>query len=154
MSDETRLTIVGRLAADPELRYTPSGAAVVSFRIISTARRQDKESGRWVDGASVSYQCDAWRQLAENIAESLAKGSLVIATGRLEERSYEARDGATRYVIELKVEHIGPSLQWDKVKILKAERTSASGGRPADDDPWATGQAAARAPRDRDEPDF
>ena len=150
MSDETRLTIVGRLAADPELRYTPSGAGVANFRVISTARKLDKGTNKWVDGASVSFTVSAWRQLGENVAESLSKGSLVIVVGRLEERSYEARDGATRYVIELQAEHIGASLQWDKVKILKAERSSAS-GRPADDDPWGS---APPPRRDRDEPDF
>lgn len=143
--EETRLTLVGRLADDPQLRYTPTGQAVANFRVISTARKLDKNTGKWVDGASVSYRVDCWRKLAENCAETLNKGSLVIVYGVLAERQFES-NGQNRYVTELHADHVGPSLLWDPAKIQRAERTSAAG--PPDDDPWGS------APPVDQEPDF
>jgi single-strand DNA-binding protein len=168
MSNETTITIVGNLTADPELRFTPSGAPVASFTIASTPRFFDKEANQWRDGDALFLRCSIWRGYAENVAESLLKGMQVMATGRLKQRSYEDRDGVKRTVVELDVDDIGPTLRFATAKVTRATRTgqpqgNANGGvqrsgGPGSDDPWAT--AGAGKPADgwgagySDEPPF
>ncbi|MDO5684858.1 MAG: single-stranded DNA-binding protein [Bifidobacterium sp.] len=123
---ETTITVVGNLVADPELRYTPSGAAVANFRVASTPRRFDSQTNQWVDGEPMFLSCNIWRQAAENVAESLKKGARVIVTGRLRQRSYETRDGERRSVFEVEVDEIGPSLRYAKAQV---ERTGGQGGQ-------------------------
>ena len=138
--NETTLTITGNLAADPELRFTPSGAAVANFTVISTPRRFDRASNEWVDGEPTSLRCNLWRQPAEYVTESLRRGSRVIVTGRLRSRKWETRDGEARISLELEVDDIGASLKFATVAISKAKRSdidasvSSNGGGPADDD--------------------
>ena len=138
--NETTLTIAGNLAADPELRFTPSGAAVANFTVISTPRRYDRATGEWSDGEPISIRCNLWRQPAENVAESLTRGSRVIVTGRLRSRQWETREGDKRISLELEVDDIGASLRFATVAISKAKRSgvdasvSSHGGGPADDD--------------------
>ena len=149
MSGETALTIVGNLSADPELRFTQGGAAVASFTVASTPRRFDKAAKEWKDGEALFLRCSAWRQLAENVAESLSKGDRVVVTGTLNQRSYETREGEKRTVIELQVEEIGPSLRFASAKVLRSERGSRSAAaRGGGDDPWAAGNGG------QDEPPF
>lgn len=139
MAGDTVITVVGNLVDDPELRYTPSGSAVAKFKIASTPRAYDKQTGQWKDGEALFLMCNAWRQLAENITESLAKGARVIAQGRLRQRSYETREGEKRTIIDLAVDDIGPSLKWSTAKTTKASRPSATrSASPVDDDPWST----------------
>jgi single-strand DNA-binding protein len=121
MSGETVLTIVGNLTDAPELRFTPSGAAVANFTIASTPRTFDKQANEWKDGEPLFMRCSLWRQAGENAAESLTKGMRVIATGALKQRSYE-KDGQKRTVVELDVEEIGPSLKYATAKVTKANR--------------------------------
>lgn len=143
MSNDTVVTVVGNLTSDAELRYTPSGAAVASFTIASTPRSFDRASGQWKDGESLFLRCSLWRQAAENAADgSLARGTRVIAQGRLQQRSYETSDGETRTVIELQVDEIGPSVRYATVKVTRAQRGSADGADVAEDDPWAREPAA------------
>src|SRR5579884_4436608 len=134
---ETVITIVGNLTDDPELRFTPSGAAVANFTIASTPRTFDKTTNEWKDGDALFLRASIWRQYAENVAETLIKGMRVIATGRLKQRSYEDREGVKRTVVELDVEEIGPALRFATAKVAKAARSSAgaSGGQG---DPFAT----------------
>ena len=141
MANEPILTVVGNLADDPELRFTPSGAPVCNFRVLSTPRNKDGD--QWVDGEPLALGCAAWRQLAENCAESLQKGMQVIVQGRLKARTYETREGDKRTVFELDVDAVGPSLQFATAKVTRATR--GQGGqqqqsRPAApaNDPWAT----------------
>ncbi len=156
MAGETIITVVGNLVNDPELRFTNSGAAVASFRIASTPRTFDRQSGEWKDGEALFLTCSVWRQAAENVAESLQRGSRVIVQGRLKQRSYETREGEKRTVIELEVDEIGPSLRYATAKVQKMSRSSGggggggfgssggsggSGGAPADD-PWASATPA------------
>lgn len=151
MANETTLTIIGNLTADPDLKVTSSGQAVASFTIASTPRTLDKASGQWTDGQPLFMRCSAWRDLGEHVAESLSKGARVIATGRLKQRQYE-KDGQTRTAIELDVEEIGPSLRYASATVKKMSRTNggqSSGGfgsqqtsKPADD-PWAQNNEAA-----------
>ena len=108
---DTNLTIVGNLTADPELRFTPSGAAVANFTVASTPRMMDRQTNEWKDGDPLFMRCSIWREAAENVAESLTRGSRVIVTGRLKQRSYETREGEKRTVVELEVDEIGPSLK-------------------------------------------
>ncbi len=147
MANETVITVVGNLTADPELRFTPSGAAVASFTIASTPRTFDRNSNEWKDGEALFLRCSIWRQAAENVAESLTRGMRVVAQGRLKQRSYETREGEKRTVIELDVEEIGPSLKYASAKVNKTTRGSSGGGgfggssgggAPANDDPWGT----------------
>jgi len=119
--------MIGTLVADPELRFTQSGAAVASFRIASTPRTFDKTTNAWTDGESLFMSCSVWRQYAENVAESLTKGMQVIVSGRLKQRSYE-KDGQQRTVIELDVEDVGPTLRFATAKVTKAQRGGGSGG--------------------------
>lgn len=144
MSNETKLTIIGNLTAPPELRFTPSGAAVANFTIASTPRNFDKASNEWKDGDTLFLRCSAWRELAENIAESLTdKGTRVVATGNLVQRSYEDREGQKRTVVELQVDEIGPSLKYATAKVTRAQRSGGGSGgfsgAPAggQGDPWA-----------------
>jgi len=109
MAGETTITVVGNLTADPELRFTPSGAAVASFTVAATPRTLDKQSGEWKDGDALFMRCNIWRQAAENVAESLTRGARVIVTGRLRQRSYETKEGEKRTVVELEVDEVGPS---------------------------------------------
>jgi single-strand DNA-binding protein len=150
MAGETVITVVGNLVDDPELRFTPSGAAVANFRIASTPRTFDKQSNEWKDGDALFLSCSVWRQAAENVAESLQRGMRVVVQGRLKSRQYETREGEKRTVFEIEVEEVGPSLKYATAKVTRANRSSGGGGfggggqggsaggsAPADD-PWAT----------------
>ncbi|MDX3576506.1 single-stranded DNA-binding protein [Streptomyces sp. FL07-04A] len=168
MAGETVITVVGNLVDDPELRFTPSGAAVAKFRVASTPRTFDRQTNEWKDGESLFLTCSVWRQAAENVAESLQRGMRVIVQGRLKQRSYEDREGVKRTVYELDVEEVGASLRSATAKVTKASGRSGQGGQggygggggqggggwggnsgggqqgggaPADD-PWATGAPA------------
>ena len=125
---DTNLTIVGNLTADPELRFTPSGAAVANFTVASTPRMMDRQTNEWKDGDPLFMRCSIWREAAENVAESLTRGSRVIVTGRLKQRSYETREGEKRTVVELEVDEIGPSLKYATAKVNKASRSGSGGG--------------------------
>lgn len=126
--NETTLTITGNLTADPELRFTPSGAAVCNFTVASTPRKFDKASGGWKDAEAIFMRCTTWRQLAEHVAETLTRGSAVIVVGRLESKSFQTREGDQRTVLELQVDEVGASLKFATAKISKATRTGAAGG--------------------------
>jgi single-strand DNA-binding protein len=124
MVGETTLTIVGNLTADPELRFTPAGHAVADFTVASTPRNYDRQTGQWRDGEALFLRCTAWRQLAEHTAESLTKGTRVIVTGRLRQRSFELTEGVTRTVTELEVDDLGPSLRHCTARVTKTTRTT------------------------------
>ena len=167
MAGETTITIVGNLTDDPELRFTPSGAAVAKFRIASTPRTLDRASGEWKDGEPLFLACNIWRDAAEHVAESLQRGARVIVQGRLRQRSYETREGEKRTVYELEVDEIGPSLRYATAKVQRMNRSGGGGGgfgasngggsggggnRPQSsngggggnfDDPWATAAPAS-----------
>ena len=156
MAGETPITVVGNLTADPELRFTPSGAAVANFTVASTPRTFDKNTNEWKDGEALFLNCSVWRQAAENVAESLVRGSRVIVSGRLKARSYETREGEKRTVFEIDVDEIGPSLKYATAKVNKTQRSGGQGGGfgggqggggyqggggqqgAPSDDPWAT----------------
>ncbi|MFD9046169.1 single-stranded DNA-binding protein [Streptomyces zaomyceticus] len=171
MAGETVITVVGNLVDDPELRFTPSGAAVAKFRIASTPRTFDRQTNEWKDGESLFLTCSVWRQAAENVAESLQRGMRVVVQGRLKQRSYEDREGVKRTVYELDVEEVGPSLKNATAKVTKTTGRGGQGGyggggggqqaggggswggnsgggqqggggAPADD-PWATGGSSS-----------
>jgi single-strand DNA-binding protein len=155
---------VGNLTADPELRFIPSGAAVTNFTVASTPRFWDKQTNDWKDGEALFLRCNAWRQTAENVAETLQRGMRVIVTGRLKQRSFETKEGEKRTVVELDVDEVGPSLKWASAQVRKAERSSTSGGNSGGfgssgssapqaqqpDDPWAASASGAFT----DEPPF
>ncbi len=146
MAGETVITVVGNLVDDPELRFTPSGAAVANFRIASTPRTFDKQSNEWKDGDALFLSCSVWRQAAENVAESLQKGMRVVVQGRLKQRSYETREGEKRTVVELEVEEVGPSLKYATAKVARVQRSGGGGGYGnqgggGGDDPWASSPA-------------
>ena len=128
MSGDTIITIVGNLTADPEMRFTPSGAAVASFTVASTPRTFDRQAGEWKNGETLFMPCQAWRQMAENIAESLTKGTRVIVQGRLVQRSYTTREGENRTVVEMQVDEIGPSLRYAKAQVTRQPRGGGQGG--------------------------
>ena len=128
MAGETTITVIGNLTDDPELRFTPSGAAVAKFRIASTPRTLDRQSGEWKDGEPLFLACNIWRDAAEHVAESLQRGARVIVSGRLRQRSYETREGEKRTVIELEVDEIGPSLRYATAKVQKMSRSGGGGG--------------------------
>jgi len=128
MAGETIITVVGNLVDDPELRFTPSGAAVANFRIASTPRTLDRQTNEWKDGDSLFLSCAVWKQAAENVAESLQKGMRVIVQARLKQRSYENSAGEKRTVIELEVDEVGPSLKSATAKVTRAARNQAGGG--------------------------
>src|ERR687895_1351779 len=152
---DTQITIIGNLVEDPNLRFTPSGQAVASFRVASTPRFRDNQTGEWKDGESLFLTCNVWRQAAENVAETLQRGSRVIVQGRLRQRSYETREGEKRTVYELEVDEIGPSLRYATAKVQKMSRSGGSGGGFGFgggggqggggnfDDPWATAAPAS-----------
>lgn len=166
MAGETVITVVGNLTADPELRFTPSGAAVANFTVASTPRTFDKNTNEWKDGEALFLRCSVWRQAAENVAESLHKGTAVIVQGRLKQRSYETKEGEKRTVYELDVDEVGPSLKWATAKVTKASRSGgggySGGGAPSGggqgsapvDDPWATPASAGSSGGWSDEPPF
>jgi len=156
---DTAITIAGNLVSDPELRYTPTGQAVATFRVASTPRFMDRQTNEWKDGESLFLSCNVWRQAAENVAESLQRGMRVIVQGRLKQRSYETKEGEKRTVYEVEVDEVGPSLRNASAKVTKTQRSGGSGGfgsggssgggnqggyggqgggRPQADDPWAT----------------
>ena len=128
MAGETVITVVGNLTADPELRFTPSGAAVANFTVASTPRTFDRQSQEWKDGEALFLRCNVWRQAAENVAESLTRGSRVIVSGRLKQRSFETTDGEKRTVVELAVDEVGPSLRYATAKVTRASRGEGGGG--------------------------
>ncbi|EWT03938.1 single-stranded DNA-binding protein [Intrasporangium chromatireducens Q5-1] len=151
MAGDTVITIIGNLTADPELRFTPSGAAVANFTVASTPRMFDRQANEWKDGETLFMRCSIWRDAAENVAESLQRGMRVIASGRLKSRSYETKEGEKRTVIEMDVDEIGPSLRSATAKVNKTQRGGGGGfgggqqqgggwgGQQGGDDPWATG---------------
>ncbi|HUR52193.1 MAG TPA: single-stranded DNA-binding protein [Mycobacteriales bacterium] len=171
MAGETVITVVGNLTSDPELRFTPSGAAVASFTVASTPRTLDKATNEWKDGEALFLRCSIWRQAAENVAESLQKGMRVVVQGRLQQRSYDTKEGEKRTVIEMQVDEIGPSLKYATAKVNRTTRGGGSGGfgAPASgsggsgapaDDPWASsapasgGSGSSGASWGSDEPPF
>ncbi|MEV4415073.1 single-stranded DNA-binding protein [Catellatospora sp. NPDC049609] len=144
MANETTLTLVGNLTADPELRYTPAGAALCKFSVASTPRMYDKATNQWKDGDPLFMNCSAWRDLAENIAESLVRGSRVVVTGRLKLNRWTTPEGENRQAMQLDVEDIGASLRYATAQVKKMSRTNsgAGGSVPAaagEPDPWASG---------------
>ncbi|MGA4670578.1 single-stranded DNA-binding protein [Propionibacteriaceae bacterium Y1923] len=126
MAGETPITLIGNLTADPDLRFTPSGAAVANFTVASTPRNFDRQTNEWKDGEAMFLNCSVWRQAAENAAESLTKGMRVVVTGRLKARSYETREGEKRTVFEVEVDEVGPSLRYATAKVTRT--SSGSGG--------------------------
>ncbi len=163
MAGETTITVIGNLTGDPELRFTPSGAAVANFTVASTPRTFDRQSNEWKDGETLFLRCSIWREAAESVAESLTKGTRVIVQGRLVQRSYETREGEKRTVYELQVDEVGPSLRYATAKVTRTQRSggggfsgggggggsygggggfsgggSNNGGGGQTDDPWAT----------------
>ena len=178
MAGDTTITVVGNLTADPELRFTPAGAAVANFTVASTPRSFDRQTNEWKDGEALFLRCSIWREAAENVAESLTRGSRVIVSGRLKQRSFETREGEKRTVVEVEVDEIGPSLRYATAKVNKASRTGAGGGgggfgggggsrQPAaqsggaaaggaagGDDPWGSAPASGSFAGGDDEPPF
>jgi single-strand DNA-binding protein len=173
MAGDTVITVVGNLTADPELRFTPSGAAVANFTVASTPRTFDKNTNEWKDGDALFLRCAVWREAAENVAESLHKGTAVIVQGRLKQRSFETKEGEKRTVVELDVDEVGPTLRRASAKVTKAQRSGGggqsygggnsggnSGGGAAQtgggSDPWASAPAGGAASTGgwSDEPPF
>ena len=182
MAGETVITIIGNVTNDPELRFTPSGAAVANFTVASTPRTFERQSNEWKDGETLFMRCSVWRDAAENVAESLVRGTRVIVSGRLRSRSYETKEGEKRTVVELEVDEVGPSLRYATTKVNKTSRGGGGGGggnfggggggysggggggysgggqqsgggsAPADD-PWATGPSGGYG-GSQDEPPF
>ncbi len=128
MAGETTITVVGNLTSDPELRFTPSGSAVANFTIASTPRTFDRQSNEWKDGETLFLRASVWREAAENVAETLTKGTRVVAQGRLKSRSYETKEGEKRTVMELEVDEIGPSLRYASAKVSRTQRSGGGGG--------------------------
>jgi single-strand DNA-binding protein len=164
---DVTITVIGNLTDDPELRFTPSGAAVAKFRVASTPRFLDRQTNEWKDGEPLFLACNIWRQAAENVAESLQRGARVIVTGRLRQRSYETREGEKRTVMELEVDEIGPSLRYATAKVQKMSRSSGGGfgsgggnggsgggAGSAFDDPWASAVPAGGPATYDEEPPF
>jgi single-strand DNA-binding protein len=173
VAGDTIITVIGNLTADPELRFTPAGAAVANFTVASTPRQFDRQTNEWKDGEALFLRCSIWREAAENVAESLTRGSRVIVSGRLKQRSYETREGEKRTVVELEVDEIGPSLKYATAKVNKASRSGGGGGgfgggggsrQPAPagggaapaggDDPWGSAPASGSFGGGDDEPPF
>jgi single-strand DNA-binding protein len=170
VAGDTTITVIGNLTADPELRFTPSGAAVANFTVASTPRIFDRQSSEWKDGEALFLRCNIWREAAENVAESLTRGSRVIVTGRLKQRSFETREGEKRTVFEVEVDEIGPSLRYATAKVNKASRSGGGGGgfgagssgaggggsRSSEpkDDPWGSAPASGSFSGGDDEPPF
>ncbi|MGN6090149.1 MAG: single-stranded DNA-binding protein [Actinomycetes bacterium] len=145
MAGETTITVIGNLVDDPELRFTPSGAAVAKFRIASTPRSFDRQTNEWKDGESLFLTVNIWRQAAENVAESLQRGMRVIVSGRLRQRSYETKEGEKRTVYEIEADEVGPSLRNATAKVTRASRSGGGSGgfSSGGDDPWATAAPAS-----------
>ena len=168
MAGDTTITVVGNLTADPELRFTPSGAAVANSTVASTPRIFHRQSSEWKDGEALFLRCSIWREAAENVAESLTRGSRVVLTGRLKQRSFETKEGEKRTVMEVEVEEIGPSLRYATAKVNKANRGGGGSGgfggggggsRPAasaqpTEDPWGSAPASGSFGGSDDEPPF
>lgn len=175
MAGETTITVIGNLTGDPELRFTPSGAAVANFTVASTPRTFDRQSNEWKDGDTLFLRCSIWREAAESVAESLTKGTRVIVQGRLVQRSYETREGEKRTVYELQVDEVGPSLRYATAKVTRTQRSGGgnfggggggfgggggggfsggSSGGGQTDDPWATPAAGGSGGGYSDEPPF
>ena len=164
MAGETTITVIGNTTAPAELKFTPSGAAVASFTVASTPRTFDKTAQEWRDGETLFLRCSAWREMAENIAESLSeKGTRVIVQGRLVQRSYETREGDKRTVVELQADEVGPSLRYATAKVARKSSgtsqqwgASARVGAPKDlaDDPWSVGNTGIGGKFPTDEPPF
>ncbi|HLS75964.1 MAG TPA: single-stranded DNA-binding protein [Nocardia sp.] len=179
MAGDTVITVIGNLTADPELRFTPAGAAVANFTVASTPRVFDRNTNEWKDGEALFLRCNVWREAAENVAESLTRGARVIVSGRLKQRSYETREGEKRTVVELEVDEVGPSLRYATAKVNKVGRGGGGGGGgfgggggysssapanagggnrgAAEDDPWGSAPAAGSfggGGRIDDEPPF
>ena len=168
MAGETSITLIGNLTADPELRFTPSGAAVANFTVASTPRTFDRQTNEWRDGDAMFLNCAVWRQAAENVAESLQKGMRVIVQGRLKSRSYETREGERRTVFEIDVDEIGPALRYATAKVSRNPSGGGQGGGPRQsssssagssgsgggfgDDPWASGGSGANRPQPSSDP--
>lgn len=141
MFGDTQITIAGNLVDDPELRFTPAGQPVARFRIASTPRFRDNASGEWKDGDSLFLTVNVWRQAAENVAESLTRGTRAIVSGRLRQRSYETKEGEKRTVYEIEADEVGPSLKNASAKVTRVSRTGAAAAKPASGsqaDPWAS----------------
>lgn len=176
MAGETVITVVGNLTADPELRFTPSGAAVANFTVASTPRTFDRQSGEWKDGEALFLRCNIWRQAAENVAESLTRGARVVVQGRLRQRSFETKEGEKRTVVEMEVDEVGPSLRYATAKVNKVNRGGGFGGGGGGydgggarqgggsggggnsgggyDDPWGSAPPAGSGAASDDEPPF
>ena len=172
MAGDTTITVIGNLTADPELRFTPSGAAVANFTVASTPRIFDRQSSEWKDGEALFLRCNIWREAAENVAESLTRGARVIVSGRLKQRSFETKEGEKRTVVELEVDEIGPSLRYATAKVNKASRSGGGGGgfgggggsrsqapqaassSAGGDDPWGSAPASGSFAGGDDEPPF
>jgi single-strand DNA-binding protein len=158
MAGDTVITVIGNITGDPELRFTPSGAAVANFTVASTPRQFDRQSNEWKDGETLFMRCSVWRDAAENVAESLQRGTRVLVSGRLKSRSYETKEGEKRTVIEMEVDEVGPSLRYATAKVNKTQRGGGGGGfgggqqgggqqggfgGQQQEDPWATGPSSA-----------
>jgi single-strand DNA-binding protein len=176
VAGDTVITVIGNLTADPELRFTPSGAAVANFTVASTPRSFDRQTNEWKDGEALFLRCNVWREAAENVAESLTRGARVIVSGRLKQRSFETREGEKRTVVELEVDEIGPSLKYATAKVNKASRSGGggggfgggggsrqpaaaqsgggSGGSAGGEDPWGSAPASGSFAGGDDEPPF
>jgi single-strand DNA-binding protein len=161
MAGDTVITLVGNLVDDPELRFTPSGAAVAKFRVASTPRYMDRQTNEWKDGESLFLTCNVWRQAAEHVAESLQRGMRVIVQGRLKQRSYETKEGEKRTVFEVEADEVGPSLRNATAKVSKTTRSGGTGfggnAQGAAEDPWAPagdGWGGAGSSASTDEPPF
>lgn len=127
MAGDTIITVVGNLTADPELRFTPSGAAVANFTVASTPRTFDRQSNEWKDGETLFMRCSIWREAAENVAESLTKGMRVVVQGRLQQRSFETQQGEKRTVVEMQADEVAPSLRYATAKVTKTQRGGGGG---------------------------
>ncbi|MEU4216218.1 single-stranded DNA-binding protein [Actinoplanes sp. NPDC026623] len=160
MANDTTITVIGNLTDHLDLRFTPSGAAVANFRVASTPRYLDRTSGEWRDGEPLFLSCHLWRDPAENAAESLTRGTRVIVTGRLRQRSYETSEGEKRTVVELEVDEIGPSLRYARATVKKMARTGGpaapeTAAPRSNGDAWATSTGAGRSGADfTEEPPF
>jgi len=152
---DTTITIIGNLVGDPELRYTPTGQAVATFRVASTPRYMDRTTNEWKDGESLFLSCNVWRQAAENVAESLQRGMRVIVSGRLKQRSYETKEGEKRTVYEIEVDEVGPSLRNASAKVIRSNRSAGSGfggGSSGSGGQGGYGGGAAQSGRGNDDP--
>ncbi|GAA4720800.1 single-stranded DNA-binding protein [Pedococcus ginsenosidimutans] len=156
MAGDTIITVIGNITGDPELRFTPSGAAVANFTVASTPRQFDRQSNEWKDGETLFMRCSVWRDAAENVAESLQRGTRVIVSGRLKSRSYETKEGEKRTVVEMEVDEVGPSLRYATAKVNRTQRGTGGGGFSGgggqggfggggqQEDPWATGPSGGQ----------